>query len=363
MNQTKNCTISKKERLDYLDVVKGISTLFVIFCHTVTANTPLHNCYLYFMLPSFFCATGILLAHNPSFLKMSYVQNIKKNILTILYPYLTFSLISILSCFIKEIFLTSNDFFTILGSILDIIKSTISLYGYSVLWFLPTLFFSKIIFIFFEKKSINKWIVLSLSILTSSILSTCLAQFSGMFIPIIIFISRTLIGLSFIYIGYLFYILSTKINTKIKSKHFYTIISIFIFISTTIPCYHFSRVDIHYSFIGNPVIFYLFATLSSLSLITFCKYALNKCKFLINLGKHSLIVFATHLSCDVLTYSWLIISLIKKLIQMLLSYSLSDNILYILVFILVILIETLIIIPVINKYFKFILTLPKKNKK
>lgn len=67
LKNTQTINSLKNERLDYLDVVKGISTLLVIFCHTVTIDTAFHNCYLYFMLPVFFYVTGVLLAHNPSF--------------------------------------------------------------------------------------------------------------------------------------------------------------------------------------------------------------------------------------------------------------------------------------------------------
>lgn len=364
LKNTQTINSLKNERLDYLDVVKGISTLLVIFCHTVTIDTAFHNCYLYFMLPVFFYVTGVLLAHNPSFFKLGYLENLKKNALAILYPYFTFSILSIIAFFCKEIFLTNNDFFTIIHLLKDILKYTILLYGYSALWYLPTLFFSKIIFIFFEKKSVNKWIVILLSIIISSVLSVCVSQFSGALKVVMVLVSRTLIGLFFIYIGYITYPFFLQKKETKKKQYFCSIISLFAFVLITIPCYFLSRVDIRCSHLGNPVLFYPIATISSLSLITLCKYLLKNCKFLAYIGKHSLVIFATHLSCELISLSWLLLSLVNKILQKLTLFTIdNDLILCLFVFVITTLVELLIIVPIMNKHFKFILKLPNKNKK
>ena len=155
MSNTKASTQNK--RLDYLDSTKGIATLFVLIFHTIPEALRTSSSFAVFMLPIFFFISGILLAHKPSFINISYIENVKKKFLSLMYPYLTFSILSMLALVIVKILIFRKNDFSVL---LQAFQETITLWGYNTLWYFPALFFSEIIFIFFEKKHINKWIIL-----------------------------------------------------------------------------------------------------------------------------------------------------------------------------------------------------------
>lgn len=81
----------KKERLDYLDFAKCIAILLVIWGHT-TANrsTVAYKVVLYsFHMPLFFLVSGMVISrHRQTYDKAHWNSFIKKNIMTLLVPYL-----------------------------------------------------------------------------------------------------------------------------------------------------------------------------------------------------------------------------------------------------------------------------------
>lgn len=356
MSNTKSSTQNK--RLDYLDSTKGVAILFVLIFHIIPEGIRASSFFAVFMLPIFFCISGILLAHKPSFINISYIENVKKKILSLMYPYLTFSILSMISLVLVKILIFKKHDFTVL---LQAFQETVTLWGYNTLWYFPTLFFSEIIFIFFEKKRINKWIVLLTTIILSGIISTFSFELTGFIGDVLIFISRTLIGLCFIYIGYIFYPVINKLPTN--KRFIFSFVSLVIIILASLPFHFYPVIDIRTTNIHNPILFFSCAIITSLTLIIFCKYALSECKPLAYIGKNSLIIFATHYSCEIISFAWIIIDIINKIFNLLTPYSLNDRIKCILVFVTTTLIELLIIVPLINKYLKFLIRLPIKNKK
>lgn len=351
-------TSLSNNRLDYLDATKGIATLFVLIFHTIPEELRTSSCFAVFMLPIFFLISGILLAYKPSFISISYIENVKKKFLSLMYPYLTFSILSMLVlAIVKVLIFRKNDF----SVLLHVFRETITLLGYNTLWYFPTLFFSEIIFIFFEKKQINRWIVLLTTITISSIISLFASELTGVIYNILIFISRALIGLSFIYIGYIIYPLINKLPTN--KRFVFSSASLIILTLASLPFHFYPVIDIRTTNIHNPILFFPCATITSLALIIFCKYALANCKIISYIGKNSLIIFATHYSCEITSLAWIIVSIVNKIFHLLTSYSLNDRMKCIFVFVITTLIELLIIVPLINKYFKIILRLPIKNKK
>ena len=132
------------KRLNYIDVAKGILILTVIISH---APTELAQYMYWFHMPAFFFISGLLYKNNFDF---------KTQFTKFFLPYMAFSFVDILLCF-----LTSPETLSISNFI-----SYFSKHLYSgkatggVFWFIPVLFFTKLIFDFLKKNFNNFFIIL-----------------------------------------------------------------------------------------------------------------------------------------------------------------------------------------------------------
>jgi hypothetical protein len=111
-------------------------------------------------------------------------------------------------------------------------------------------------------------------------------------------------------------------------------------------------VDLHYSVIGNPLIYWVNSIIGSLMIIIISKSFLNKFRFLSFIGKNSLIIMATHLPLPV-------IGICTKLI----GYLPIENayIIFSAKFVLVMAIE-MVIVVVINNYMRFLIDIDSFKK-
>lgn len=136
------------KRVQWVDILKGLLILFVILGHSVS-NSHIKNYISTFYMPCFFILSGWFMKK-----KADLGIYTMKRVKSILLPYLFFSIIWILFCFLKN-FIIETDF--------NIIKAFVSIFlpysgrtGGNVynLWFLPCLFFSQIIIavIIYNKK-------------------------------------------------------------------------------------------------------------------------------------------------------------------------------------------------------------------
>lgn len=64
--------------------------------------------------------------------------------------------------------------------------------------------------------------------------------------------------------------------------------------------FRFNAVDLHYSLIGNPALYYANAAAGSYALMKLCELAFAENRFLRFWGKNSIVVFATHLNFGIL---------------------------------------------------------------
>lgn len=64
--------------------------------------------------------------------------------------------------------------------------------------------------------------------------------------------------------------------------------------------FRFNAVDLHYSLIGNPALYYANAAAGSYALMKLCKLAFAENRFLRFWGRNSTVVFATHLNFGIL---------------------------------------------------------------
>jgi len=134
-----------KNRLLFLDMTRGFAILLVVLGHCGTIN---HSCNVWlstFHLPVFFIISGILMWLKED-AACSFTQLFIQKARRIMVPYLYFSIGSLCLDFIQIL----RGRFS-LQTLWNHALQTITLQGYSVLWFLPVLFLAEMLLIMLHK--------------------------------------------------------------------------------------------------------------------------------------------------------------------------------------------------------------------
>ncbi len=336
----------KKDRYLYLDIAKGIAIISVVLGHIILKydiNNPVCIFLYSFHLPIFFIITGILFALNPKSIFMDKKKFALKKIKSLIYPYITFSIVTIIYLFIKGDSLTS---------IVKIGINTIFLFGYGPIWFLPTLLISEIMFYSFIKKDkkvkiISGVVIIVLMIILSNVLQlpfwqeNIINEFIYKFLNLI---GRSLIAVLFIIGGYYFQKNRNKIPNNIII--YICILLINIYISQIN-----GLIDIHYCMINNFILFIYIAFSTSISILIILEKIAKKEKVLAFFGKNSLIVMSTHYTFPFINVAMLICQRLLETKNVLILSSLET---------LIVMILEYIIIEVINHKFEFMIKIKQK---
>lgn len=265
----------EKQRITYLDSLKGFIILLVIIGHIYPSTNSIKIWLYSFHMPIFFIISGLLFNYDTTKDIPSFVN---KKIKSILIPYVMFSITTIsLNLLISH---------ALTGEIKSQIYSFITGLGIYTLWFLPALFISEFIFKILHSKIKNKQFLISITIILFLIgllgkniyLNTSLKV-----------LYRSFIGLGFFSFGYFIFDHINKVDFS-----FLTIIASIIV--NFIISYFNTIVDL-WSLNFNNLFLYCFCSLlGSLSIIFLFKNYTNILtnKLLIFLGRNSLIVMATH---------------------------------------------------------------------
>lgn len=133
----------KSERMEYLDIMKGILIILVVLGHSPFEY---RNILYWFHMPAFFIISGLLYKEKPINIFM-----VAKNIFI---PYISFSIINIFC-----IYSINSKYHNLIG-VMSLIKKHIfsgKVIG-GVFWFIPVFFVTKILFDFFNKNIKNKYL-------------------------------------------------------------------------------------------------------------------------------------------------------------------------------------------------------------
>ena len=141
----------ENRRLHYLDMAKGVGIILVVLGHSTYCNDQLLTIISSFHMPLFFIISGMLLMQIKEEEK-SFATIIKRKWKGIMIPYITFSVIYMLVDFW---YLWKHPQVIDFNFIKMAFIEFVSLYGISVLWFLPALFFGEVLFLFVRKKAIK----------------------------------------------------------------------------------------------------------------------------------------------------------------------------------------------------------------
>lgn len=126
------------DRLDYLDVCKGIGIFFIVFGHILTTVNTFNIYTSTYKISIFYVVVGLLIVH-----QNKRQVEWKKRFSTILVPYFVFSMLVMLFNLCYNAILQPE---IIRYSLIEEMMKTFSFRGISTLWFLPSLFFGEWIF-------------------------------------------------------------------------------------------------------------------------------------------------------------------------------------------------------------------------
>lgn len=135
-----------KGRLEYLDMVKGVGIIGIVAMHSTLLPVRAVYGISQMATPLFFLASGMLIAHTGEAEK-DWRDVLKKKARSLMLPFFWFSLLYILRDLLRFLLGRCGG-----EEVLGVLRDTVTLFGSSVLWFLPTLFFAEILFVFLLRK-------------------------------------------------------------------------------------------------------------------------------------------------------------------------------------------------------------------
>lgn len=276
------------DRLDFVDVAKGIAILLVLLGHLLMGETWLKKSIYAFHMPFFFFAAGFFISEKP------FRNYASRRIQTIIVPYMLFAFLfgtlSIKS--IIPILYATNQSLKIADS-------------NGMLWFLPSLFLSLVIVHLMRKKMRSKAIIAILSVFVFVSLGYALNQqchggilniFDRWGLPLGIDI--VMIGTSFSLVGYLFAYHGGLRWLGDCNKLTAAALSLLLLLVLLSVLYN-TRKDypqMATGDLGNWYVYFIVATCASIGLIALSRLisTLGRCQWLTWLGRNSLTLFLVH---------------------------------------------------------------------
>lgn len=354
-----NDSPEKRKRIDYLDMAKGIGIILVVAGHSTLVSESALTWLASFHMPLFFIISGMLLWHNKEEEK-SMRELLRRKARGIMIPYISFSVIFmcilLLFCFLHKGNITA----------VDIQKNLVqisSLGGVSVLWFLSTLFFGEIIFLYIRKKTNHRVTVgLVIFLVGAAVIGKTVFErrFSmdtdlfhlwlGSFVKMWF---RSAVACGFLAIGYYTKMFLKERETICRGEIAAGVLCFFLNLYLSLKN---GRVDLNFLEFSNPILYFFNAYLGTMAVILICKNC-KTLRFLTYLGVNSLIIMATHMDWQVLAIA---LKITERLGQRLNGMPAFFEVV---TAGLSILVMELIIIRVFNRYFYFLLGKKKPVQK
>lgn len=344
------------KRITYIDMAKGMGILLVVFGHSTFPTPDVNRWISSFHMPLFFLLSGILLSHTGAHEK-PLKDTLKKKARTILVPYLFFSMFSILF----SALLDADTFATYLPNAL---LQTVVLYGISVLWFLPALFFGETVFLFIRKHTtlpVTALLSLAVCLISVFVVNTYHYHYVTDFDSYLSLLGAYLISVfvrsgmavAFLALGYFSHILFFQ--KEHKKYNYLMLAGLFLMINSRLAFTN-EAVDLNNMVFHDYRLYFPAAYCGGMFVICLCA-ALPAWRPLMAAGRHSLIIMATHMNCRFLGICYAVGNLVLGLLPFFGQFG------YILVCTAVMIALEVAAIYVINRYFPFIIGAKRDNKK
>jgi len=304
-----------QNRLDYLDMAKGIGIFFVILGHIEFIQESTLRWIFSFHMPLFFVIGGIIAFHKKE-QEQSPADYLKRKFCGILIPYISFSLI-LLSMNLTG-YLLKNSIFNEIQLIRQFVDS-ITGYGIHILWFLPAYCFANLIFYLLNRYQRpverNLWIAILTALALLTVVFFGLNQYNNwdctlgetIFLNLLIVVLRSVLAVPFLLFGWYFALFLPRIPQRFKGCGI-----IFLFAGSFFAL-KLDILDLHYLYI-HPL-HYLIAALTICGILLLTN-VLPVIPVICWLGKHSLIIMCTHAAFYVIYYISLGLFFVKKFIPM-----------------------------------------------
>lgn len=289
-------------RLSYIDMAKGLGILLITYGHITTMGNPVDTWMSLFKITIFFVVSGYLTALRGTWKTISPVTYVVKLLRSLMLPYLSFSIISMTLRVIRNI-IRHKDFMPLLKT--DLLD-TLTLRGISTLWFLPCMFLGELIFFLILRLHSKPVLALSLvwpvlyGVYAQNHLKAWTAALPEAWQDVgnalIIMLSKALVSVWFFLIGYLGYLLLTRL----PQPPLRFALGIALSIATLLLSFTHFHIDFNMMNIGksNPLPFFLGGVIGSFgAILTFewlSKYW--KLELLTYYGRNSLILMAVQRS-------------------------------------------------------------------
>lgn len=160
MSVNKDLDMTKRERVDYLDIAKGIGILLVIIAHIPNLGENARQYIVAFHMPLFFIISGMLIRYTGK-IEESTTGFVRKRARSLLLPYAFFSVMYFVIELCRMLIKGEGEWNQIYRQLFQ----TVCLQGVSVLWFFPALFIAEVTFVFIRKRCNHILTMFSLAIL------------------------------------------------------------------------------------------------------------------------------------------------------------------------------------------------------
>jgi len=355
-----------RQRVHYFDFAKGIGIILVVMGHLEYISIPFRYFIASFHMPMFFIISGMLMCMTGEESK-SFSAYINNKIQRIAVPYLSFSTLYLI---LESIYMYLMKQVNWMNIIQDGYLS-ICLYGISVLWFLPAMFFGGLLLYSLRKKFSHIITIAIVGILTivMYILNVQLEAVNMIygqqlwFVELHYFLAmiiRCFFAGLYLAIGYYIYYFYHLIicgespfkNIIVGIRKISLLIAVILIIMVAYLSQINGAVDIHFLIFQNPFIYLFNSIAGSVAVIILCRllepFAKTiPCKILSYYGRNSLIVMATHINSYVL-YVAIVISLhFSKYITR------AKNYVFCIMILTIVFLSEVLIIEIINRFLPF----------
>lgn len=301
-------TVGQVKRLDYIDFVKGIAIIAVTIGHVVGSYN-LGNSWLSFYVYSFELSAFFIVSGYTSQSKLreySFKEYLIKQAKSILYPYFMFSLAYLL---LQMVIALRKGIGEVIHTFWFDIAYTMTLQGLGALWFMPTFFFATIlafiVYKYFGKNKLSFNSIISILLLTviGMVMSYLSEKFyvwndksaidytlqKRMIWTALTFSSRIIVCSSLILIGRVIYKSKDTCSRFLRGGwSTCLLLCSLLFVGYITGVINYDVVDLHFSIIRNPLLFYVSAICTTCGLMILGTRVKSH---LINyLGKSSLII-------------------------------------------------------------------------
>lgn len=305
--------MNTQKRIVYLDMAKGIGIVLMIAGHLIGSLQSIDNkdwfsgAYQFiasFHMPLFFFISGILLWMTKEE-ERGFGLILRRKAKALLLPYGTFSLIyfviNVCTCIFHPELLAFSDLW-------KFFIYSITFRGVSVLWFLPTLFFGEILFLWCRQRlddgrltglfAVTGFLMLFLSpVFGQDIWEKSLGMMAlG---AVLQTAARSLLSCTLLLIGYW---AARVLGTEEKKSLPGLLAGIAMLAGCRILCFQNGSVDLNYMVFGNFLLYLGNACLGSFGVILICKNMFRS-RLLMFYGINSLVIMATHMEFKVMLHT------------------------------------------------------------